>query len=255
MRQLHAKTLGSGQALLILHGFLGMGDNWKTLGNQFAKNFEVHLIDQRNHGRSFHDKDFSYDLLAKDLHHYILANNLQNCIVLGHSMGGKTAMQFALEFPNLVAALIVADIAPKTYPAHHQYILKALAEVDFEKQRTRNDVAAVLKNYIDDMGVIQFLMKNVYRVEKNTLGFRFNLASLTNKYDEVVKNSINNGIFNKPTLFLKGSKSDYIMLEDDIMIKKIFLNSDIQEVSNSGHWLHAENPKEFYSYVIKFLIN
>jgi pimeloyl-ACP methyl ester carboxylesterase len=98
-------------------------------------------------------------------------------------------------------------------------------------------------------------MKNVYRVEKNTLGFRFNLASLTNKYDEVVKNSINNGIFNKPTLFLKGSKSDYIMLEDDIMIKKIFLNSDIQEVSNSGHWLHAENPKEFYSYVIKFLIN
>ena len=255
MELLHSKILGTGTPLLILHGFLGMGDNWKTLGNEFANDFQVHLIDQRNHGRSFHSNDFSYELMAKDLKHYCDYHNITNCYIIGHSMGGKTAMLFAIENPLLVEKLIVADIAPKIYPAHHQYILKALQEVNFDEHNTRSSIEEVLQKYIQEKGVIQFLMKNVHRTKKTSLNYRFNLEVLYNKYEEVVKSNLPNKPFSKPTLFLKGSKSNYIDASDEIAIKSYFPMGKILEISNSGHWLHAENPKEFYSTVMNFLIN
>lgn len=252
MEILHSKILGSGQPFLILHGFLGMSDNWKTLGNKYAENFEVHLIDQRNHGRSFHSEEFSYDLMVDDLKNYIDFHNLENCILLGHSMGGKTAMQFALTYPDLIQKLIIADIAPKTYPAHHQYILKALSEVDFSIQTSRKEIEEVLNNYIPEKGVIQFLMKNIYRKEKTELAYRFNLPILLNEYHEVVTSFQSTNVFNKPTLFLKGSNSNYITSDDRVTIERNFSNADIKEISNSGHWLHAEQPQEFYQKTINF---
>ena len=252
MELLHSKILGEGQPLLILHGFLGMSDNWKTLGNKFAEQFEVHLIDQRNHGRSFHDSVFSYEILAQDLAYYVSHYNLENIILLGHSMGGKTAMQFALSYPNLIDKLIVADIAPKVYPAHHQYILKALSEVDFSKHTSRKEIETVLQQYIPEIGVVQFLMKNVYRRERTILDFRFNLPVLIAKYEEVVKTFDLNTPFSKPTLFLKGSKSKYINSSDIIEINRWFQNAEVQDVSEAGHWLHADNPVEFYQKVIDF---
>ncbi|MGB1268160.1 MAG: alpha/beta fold hydrolase [Flavobacteriaceae bacterium] len=249
---LHSKIIGSGQPLLILHGFLGMSDNWKTLGNKYAENFEVHLIDQRNHGRSFHSPNFSYTLLVDDLKNYIEFHNLEDCIILGHSMGGKTAMQFALTHPQLLTKLIVADIAPKTYPAHHQYILKALSEVDFSTQNTRKDIENVLSTYIKESGVVQFLMKNIYRKNKQQLAYRFNLPVLREKYNEVITSFTTQKTFTKPTLFLKGSKSNYITTEDSILINNYFTNASVQEISNAGHWLHAENSQEFYSKTMKF---
>ena len=123
MESLHSQILGKGKAFVILHGFLGMSDNWRTLGKQFSENgYEVHLLDQRNHGRSFHSKDFSYDVMVADLNEYCRQHHLENIILLGHSMGGKTAMQFATKYPEMVSKLIVADISPKEYPPHHQYI-------------------------------------------------------------------------------------------------------------------------------------
>ena len=249
---LHSKIIGSGQPLLILHGFLGMSDNWKTLGNKYAENFEVHLIDQRNHGRSFHSPNFSYTLLVDDLKNYIEFHNLEDCIILGHSMGGKTAMQFALTHPQLLTKLIVADIAPKTYPAHHQYILKALSEVDFSTQNTRKDIENVLSTYIKESGIVQFLMKNIYRKDKQQLAYRFNLPVLREKYNEVITSFTTQKTFTKPTLFLKGSKSNYITTEDSILINNYFTNASVQEISNAGHWLHAENSQEFYSKTMKF---
>lgn len=252
MRILHSKIIGKGQPFLILHGFLGMSDNWKTLGNKYAEDFEVHLIDQRNHGRSFHSNEFSYDLLVEDLKNYIDFHKLDNCILLGHSMGGKTAMQFALTYPELISKLIVADIAPKIYPDHHQYILKALSEVDFSVQKSRKDIEHVLGNYIKENGVIQFLMKNVYRKDKQQLAYRFNLPVLLKKYKEVITNFNSVENFTNPTLFLKGSNSNYITKEDTILINSNFTNAKIDEISNSGHWLHAENPQEFYSKTMLF---
>lgn len=249
---LHSKILGSGQPLLILHGFLGMADNWKTLGNQFSQHFEVHLIDQRNHGRSFHSENFSYELMAEDLKNYVTHYNLNNCILIGHSMGGKTVMQFALNYPDLVDRLIVADIAPKVYPAHHQYILKALSEVDFDKHRSRKDIEKVLQQYIGEYGVIQFLMKNIYRVKKDQLGYRFNLSVLREKYHEVVTTFEVNNQFDKPVLFLRGGKSNYINSSDMIEIKRSFSDSKIETIEGAGHWLHAEKPQEFYDKVMSF---
>ena len=252
MELVHSKVLGSGKPLIILHGFLGMSDNWKSLGNRYAENFEVHLIDQRNHGRSFHSDDFSYDLMVDDLKTYIDFHKLKDCILLGHSMGGKTAMQFAITYPELTQKLIVADIAPKTYPAHHQYILKALSEVDFSIQKSRKEIENVLKKYINEVGVIQFLMKNIYRKEKTELAYRFNLKVLKEKYNEVVSTFHSEIDFNKPTLFLKGSNSDYISNDDSISINRNFSNSKIKEIQNAGHWLHAEQPQEFYNETMKF---
>lgn len=254
MQILHSKILGSGQPFLILHGFLGMSDNWKTLGNQFSENFEVHLIDQRNHGRSFHSDEFSYEFLAEDLKNYITHHQLEDCIVLGHSMGGKTAMQFALTNPDLISRLIVADIAPKIYPAHHQYILKALASVDFTMHSSRKEIEVVLQQYIPEKGVIQFLMKNIYRKEKAQLAYRFNLSVLNKKYNEVVKTFFLPNQFSKPVLFLRGGNSGYIQEEDMVSIHQNFPNAQLETILNAGHWLHAERPLEFYEKVMLFLL-
>ena len=185
MEVLHSTIIGNGQPLLILHGYFGMSDNWKSLGNKFAENFEVHILDQRNHGRSFHSDDFDYELLVEDLYNYIQQHHLEKVNLLGHSMGGKVAMLFAVTYPEFINKIIVADISPKFYKPHHQQILAALNAVNFSIYNTRKKVEEVLKMYISEEEVLQFLLKNVFWMERGTLGFRFNLQSLTENNSEV----------------------------------------------------------------------
>ncbi len=254
MQLLHSKIIGEGKPLLILHGFLGMSDNWKTLGKLFSENgFQAHLIDQRNHGRSFHSETFSYKLLTADLKHYIEHYKLENCIVLGHSMGGKTAMEFATTYPNLINKLIIADISPKYYPAHHQQILAGLAALDFNSISSRTAADEKLSEFVSDFGTRQFLLKNLYWIEKGKLALRFNLKDLITNIEEIGKALPLNLIYNGETLFLKGEKSDYILEDDTKLINVHFPNSKIGTVANAGHWLHAENPKQFYSEVNSFI--
>lgn len=250
---LHSQILGEGKSLLVLHGYFGMSDNWKTLGNQFSKDFQVHLIDQRNHGRSFHTAAFNYDLLAEDIYNYIDFHQLENVYLVGHSMGGKTAMLFACKYPELVAKLIIVDISPKAYDPHHNAILAGLNSIDFTAQSTRGKVDAQLTKYIPEIGVRQFLLKNVYWREKGVLDFRFNLQSLTENNSEVGKALPANTTFSKPTLFLKGEKSGYIIPEEQIIINNHFPDNKVVTIKNAGHWLHAENPKDFYAEVCGFL--
>ena len=252
---LHAKILGKGKPLLILHGYFGMGDNWKSLANKFANGFEVHLIDQRNHGRSFHSDDFSYELMVDDLEEYILYHHLENVSLLGHSMGGKTAMLFATTFPEMIDKLLIADISPKYYPPHHQFILEALHAVDFSKISTRREIEAIYSTYINEIGIRQFLLKNVFWVDKGKLAYRFNLSSLTDNNDEVGKALPSFMVFDKDTLFLKGANSNYITEKDTALIEAHFPNATIQTITNAGHWLHAENPSDFYMQAIHFLEN
>ena len=250
---LHSKILGEGKPLLILHGYFGMSDNWKTLGNQFAENYQVHLIDQRNHGRSFHDSEFSYEVLVEDLFNYIKHHQLENVYLIGHSMGGKTAMLFAVTYPTLIEKLIVVDISPKEYKPHHNAILAGLNSVDFSVQNSRKLIDEQLKNYIPEMGVRQFLMKNIYWREKGVLDYRFNLKSLTDNNPEVGKALENGKSYSKPTLFLKGEKSGYITENESLIINPYFSNHNIIEIAKAGHWLHAENPNQFYNEVCEFL--
>lgn len=251
---LHSKIIGTGQPLLILHGFLGMSDNWKTLGTQYAENgFQSHLIDQRNHGKSFHSEHFNYDYLSDDLKRYMENHNLDKASIIGHSMGGKTAMQFACEHPEMTEKLIVADISPKYYPPHHQDIINGLKALDFEKISSRGEADEILSKHLSDFGIRQFLLKNLYWVEKGKLGFRFNLPVLSSKMEEIGENISATAQYAGPTLFLKGDASEYVVEADLPEIKRHFPLAEINTVENAGHWVHAANPKQFYEKSFAFL--
>ncbi|GAL88345.1 alpha/beta fold hydrolase [Jejuia pallidilutea] len=251
---LHSNILGEGYPFVILHGFLGMGDNWKTHGKNFAElGYEVHLVDQRNHGHSFHDTAFSYEVLAEDLKNYCKAKNLEDIILLGHSMGGKTAMLFSTEYPNLVSKLMVADISPRFYPVHHDTILNGLSALDFDVIKSRGEADKALSEYVSDFGTRQFLLKNLYWVEKGKLGLRINLEVLKDEVAEVGEALPSYARFDKETLFLRGDRSEYIGPEDERIIKNHFSNVDIVTIPNAGHWLHAENPKDFFDAVMAFI--
>jgi esterase len=252
---LHSNILGEGTPFLILHGFLGMSDNWKTLGNKFSEeHFQVHLIDQRNHGRSFRDDEFNYEVLVEDLKQYCDHYQLKDIVLLGHSMGGKTAMLFATKYPELVSKLIIADIAPRFYPIHHDQILEGLSSLNFDVLKSRTEADNILSQYVSDFGTRQFLLKNLYWQEKGKLGFRFNLKVLKDNVEEVGEALPVSNSYSGDTLFLRGDKSEYIALSDEFLIKMQFPNSNIQTIENAGHWLHAENPTDFFNSVLRFLI-
>lgn len=252
---LHSNIIGEGKPFVILHGFLGMGDNWKTLARQFnLQGFQVHLVDQRNHGRSFHSSDFSYEILSEDLYEYCMQKDLEDIVLLGHSMGGKTAMMFASKYPQMLSKLIVADIAPRFYPPHHQSILAGLTSLDFSEIVTRKEADEQLSNYVTHLPTRQFLLKNVYWVEPGQLGLRINLEALKENIDEIGEALPKHLKYEGQSLFLKGDKSEYISLQDESEIKSQFLDVKIKTISNAGHWLHAENPKEFYQEVINFIV-
>ncbi|MFT5254635.1 MAG: esterase [Flavobacteriales bacterium] len=251
---LYSKIEGEGTPLLILHGFLGMLDNWKTLGMQFAtEGFQVHMLDMRNHGRSIQSEEFTYEIMAQDIYEYCQANNLSNIELIGHSMGGKTAMLFAATYPEIVDKMIIADIGPKFYPQHHQSILVGLNAVDFSTKPSRSEVEAILSEHIADFGTRQFLMKSLYWQEQGQLAFRFNLSVFNKKMDEIGVALPGAAVFNKPTLFIRGGNSNYILDSDFANIKTHFPDSKVETIPNVGHWLHAENPKMFHEIAISFL--
>ncbi|MEP3210975.1 MAG: alpha/beta fold hydrolase [Maribacter sp.] len=251
---LHAKILGTGKPMIILHGFLGMSDNWKTLGRKYADNgLQVHLVDQRNHGRSFHSEDFDYSLLSKDLKIYFEHHQIENAILLGHSMGGKTAMQFACDYPDLTEKLLVADIAPKYYPPHHNEIINGLNTLNFDEITSRGQADDELARHITDYGIRQFLLKNLYWVEKGRLGLRFNLEVLSTKMEEIGENISATSNYNGPTLFLRGDRSEYVVSADLSEIKRNFPKATLETIENAGHWLHAENPEQFFEKSMVFI--
>lgn len=258
MEILHSKIYGenqNGTPLLVFHGLFGMLDNWGSFGKEMSEFFPVHLIDLRNHGKSFHAAEMSHDDLAQDILNYINFHHLEKVDLLGHSLGGKAVMQFAMNFPEKLNQLIVVDISPKAYPPHHQGIIKALESVDFEKTTTRQEVEEVLSQYIPEKSVIQFLAKNLYWTDDKKLKWRFNLATLSAKYSEFVSNAIKFGTFPGKTLFISGEKSNYILPQDEYLIKQQFPNSTEVTIKNAGHWVQAENPTDFNEVVKNFLLD
>lgn len=252
---LHSVIQGEGKPLLIIHGFLGMSDNWKTLAVQYvAAGFQTHAIDMRNHGKSFHADEFTYEAMVQDLVEYISFHKLGKVDIIGHSMGGKAAMFFAIQYPQLLDRLVVADIGPKYYKPHHQDVMAALNAVDFSIHTDRAAVEAAMEPYLPDFGTRQFLLKSVYWVEPGKqLGFRFNLDAFNKVIDNIGEALPEDGRFDGPTLFLRGDKSNYIKDEDMDLIKSHFPKAELKEIKNAGHWLHAENPKDFLAETLAFL--
>ena len=253
---LHSKIYGEDQPgipLLVFHGLFGMLDNWGSFGKEMGEFFPVHLIDLRNHGKSFHSPEMSHDDLAHDILHYMEFHKLEKINLLGHSLGGKAVMQFAIKYPIKVDELIVVDISPKAYPPHHQGIIKALETIDFEKQTSRQEVEEVLHQYIPEKSVVQFLAKNLYWTDDKKLNWRFNLKTLSDKYTEFVSNAIKYGVYSGETLFIAGEKSNYILPQDEFQIKQQFPNASVVTIKNVGHWVQAENPTDFNEVVKDFL--
>jgi pimeloyl-ACP methyl ester carboxylesterase len=251
---LNSRIEGEGHPLIIIHGFLGMSDNWKSLASLYAAlGFQVHMIDLRNHGKSFHSDEFNYTVMSNDILEYCEHYHLENVSVIGHSMGGKVAMLFATTHPEMVEKLIIADIGPKYYAPHHQDILAGLNAVDFSKKPNRASVEEILYPFIPDFGTRQFLMKNLYWVEPGQLAFRFNLPVFNAKIETIGEALPEANHFNKPTLFIRGENSSYILDDDLLEINKHFPIFELATIPNVGHWLHAENPKLFFEETARFL--
>jgi esterase len=249
---LHYQEYGAGQPLVILHGLLGSLDNWHSLSKTFAGSFRVLAVDQRNHGRSPHSDLFTYDAMAADLAELLDQLQIPSAHVLGHSMGGKTAMQFALSNPDRVDKLIIVDIAPREYPRLHDELLEALASVNLSAAVSRQQVDDQLSKKIPEIVVRQFLMKNLTRDSAGAYAWKANLQAIRRSYVEIAREIASAIPFPSPTLFVKGNKVNYIVDSDIPMIKALFPNVQIVGV-DSGHWVHADAPTVFAEIVTSFL--
>ena len=253
--QLHHKKYGAGSPLIILHGLFGSLDNWHTLANRFAEDNEVYAIDQRNHGKSPHAEQHDYPSMAEDLNNFMDENNLNQANIIGHSMGGKTAMFFALYYPEKVKNLVVVDMGPGKYEAGHDEILDALQNFPIEKISSRKEADKILSDMVDNFGIRQFLLKNLDRDGQSGYRWKMNLSVLIRDYENILEEVPQGKVFDNPALFLKGEKSNYIRFSDENEIKKQFPKAALQEIKGAGHWIHAEAPDEFYKSVNEFLIS
>lgn len=256
--KLHYRKLGEGQPLIILHGLFGSSDNWQTLGKHFSdQGLSVYLVDQRNHGRSPHSDEWNYKVMSDDLLELVKDEKLEKPIIIGHSMGGKTAMQFAVDHCDLPSKLVVVDIAPRKYSHTQKDVAQALLAVDLDSVKSRREAEDMLSEGISDTGTKQFLLKNLYWKEGETekLAWRFNLDVIARNIDAASEGlrTISSHACHLPTLFLRGEKSDYITDADHEMIKDTFPYSSIQTIGGAGHWIHAEQPAAFFKAVMDFI--
>lgn len=256
---LYSKIYGNHpRHLLIFHGLLGMSDNWTRIAQILSVDFTVHVIDLRNHGRSFHHDSMSLKDLAFDVFNYVNHYKLTRFSLLGHSLGGKVAMEFVFTYysSELLDKVIIVDIAPKAYPPHHQFIINALNTIDFNILQSRKAVEIQLNQFISDSKVVQFLLKNLFWNRDKKLDFRFNLNSITMNYNQLITNTSSVKIVNNPNntiLFVSGEQSDYILKSDRFLINQLFNNVKFETISNAGHWVHSDNPHEFIKKINFFL--
>lgn len=255
--QLNFKSYGSGPALIILHGLFGSLDNWQTLARRYAEHFSVFAVDQRNHGKSPHSDDpFNYAQLAEDLHEFMEQQGIFQAHLLGHSMGGKTVMQFAAEYEHMIDRLVVADMGIGDNDRHHDLILDTLGSFPFDQIDARKDAEDWMEARISDFGVRMFLLKNLVRNPKGDTEFRwkFNFEVLLRDYENILAGVDAYAPLEVPTLFIRGGKSGYVRDEDLPEIKALFPNLQLETIEGAGHWLHAEAPEEFLDKTLAFLL-
>jgi esterase len=251
--QLHFKTSGQGRAVILLHGLFGSADNWHHIELRLAEHFHVFAVDQRNHGQSPHSDEMNYPLMAADVEKFFIARGIQSAFVIGHSMGGKTAMQFALKFPDRVDKLVVAEMVPRAYAPAHGKIFAALLRLDLSKFQTRQQVEVALAPGIPDLVLRRFLLKNLGRNSAGEFFWKINLRGIAENYLPLREPLSAPVPFTKPTLFIRGGKSNYINPEDESLIRELFPQAIIRTIADGSHWIHADQPEEFLRLVQNFL--
>lgn len=250
---LNSESFGTGTDIIFLHGLFGAGDNWRSVGRSLMENYRVHLLDLPNHGRSPWTDNPTLSALAEAVAQWAADNQLEHFHLLGHSMGGKVAMEMALNnYADKIISLTVVDIAPKRYEPHHQDVFKALKSIDFSAVNTRKEVEELMRPYVTDDGIRQFLLKSLFK-QDGRLAWRFNVDVLESKYDAVASAPQFTQPFEKPTLFIKGMNSKYIQAEDQSTIVEYFPNAKAKLIEGAGHWPHAEKPVAFTKILSDFL--
>ena len=250
---LHYKELGEGKPLVILHGLFGTSDNWQTHAKKLGEYYRVILVDQRNHGHSPWSEDFTYEHLADDLERLIIHLGIDQFTLIGHSMGGKTAMYYSQKYPTRLEKMVIVDIGIKQYPMHHNEIIKGIKSLDLTTISSRSAAEQAMIPFVDSYGVRQFLLKNLYWVEKGKLAWRMNVDVLEREMEEILAPIPNIEVWT-PTLFLRGAMSNYILDEDWDEIEEIFPDATLETIENAGHWVHSEQPDEFIEKVLGFII-
>ncbi len=250
---LNFKVQGQGTPLVILHGLFGTLDNWKSIANQLSNHFQVYLLDQRNHGKSPHVPNMDLPSMAKDLADFLGQMNLSKAHIMGHSMGGKVAMQFAFNYPELLDKLIVLDIAPRAYQPGHLEIFHALQGLPIASLGSRKEAEEQLLDKLKSPATVLFLLKNLSRNSQGGFEWKMNLPVIHRDYMKLLDKIHAQLPHSGPVLFLKGSRSNYILEEDISGIKALFPNTQLDTIPNAGHWLHAENPSELLHQILHFL--
>lgn len=252
--QLFFRQVGTGRPMVILHGLFGSCDNWLTISKVIAdQGFSVYAVDQRNHGRSPHAPTHTYPELADDLHEFIQQQGLEKPILVGHSMGGKTVMQYAMQYPEAFSQLVVVDIAPRSYPVHHAEIIAGLKAIPLASLQSRNEADAILSQYESIPSVRQFLLKNLYRNDDGVFAWRLNLPVIEANIEIIGQDLINPRIVTEPTLFMRGEKSGYVRDKDLPTIQHLFPNSTVDTIEGASHWVQAEKPEAFVQSLVNFL--
>ncbi|WP_194776630.1 alpha/beta fold hydrolase [Pararhodonellum marinum] len=251
--KLNFRKIGEGEPLVILHGLFGSADNWFSIARELEKHYTLYLVDQRNHGDSPHTEDWDYQLMAEDLLHWMEEQNLEEIHLMGHSMGGKTAMNFAIQYPEKVKKLIVVDIAPRYYPVHHEQILEGLKSIQLDALKSRKEADDQLAEHVKEAGIRQFLLKNLGRDKENKFIWKINLSVIDAKIENVGEALEAGKSFEGPTLFMGGENSDYIKEGDKTDLERFFPNHHLIYIKGAGHWIHAEQPAAVVETVKAFL--
>ncbi len=247
------RKIGEGKPLVILHGVFGSSDNLYTVSKTLAEhNLAVYMLDARNHGQSPHASEFNYEVMARDLIGFLEQQNLRNPVIMGHSMGGKTVMQFAQLSDNF-EKLIVVDIAPRFYPTHHQHIIDGLGAIPIQSIQSRKEAEDIFSDYVSDFGERQFILKNIYRTDEGGFDWRINVPVITKEIYQVGAEIESERLIDKPVLFIRGSESSYITDEDFSQIKKGYPQARMVTIDGANHWVHATRPKEFVETVLEFI--
>lgn len=266
--KLFYRKYGEGTPIIILHGLYGSSDNWVTIGRALSSTYEVWLLDQRNHGKSPHNKIHTYEAMQSDLLEFMNLHNIEKAIIIGHSMGGKTAMRFAIEHPEKINKLIVIDIAPKSYlfslkmkseTLNHKAIMESMLNLNFDGINHRNELEDMMSKQIRNTKVRQFILKNVKRQNDNSFGWQLNIRALYDNLEHIldgfseIVNNIGEEVTGFPILFVKGAESKYIDVEDIDRIYSLFPYAELRTIKNAGHWLHAEEPDELLKILFEFI--
>jgi len=250
--KLHYQISGSGSPLIILHGLFGTLENWGSQITTLSQQHQVIAVDLRNHGQSPHSNTMDYPLMAQDVIELMNSLKIKTANIIGHSMGGKVAMQIALNYADYVNRLIIVDISPVNYNAHHQSIFQGLFNLDLNSLKSRSHADTLLSEYVAEAGVRAFLLKNLYRDSNKNFAWRPNLQALYNQYANISK-APTGATFSGNTLFIKGVNSEYIIAEHQSAITNFFNQVSFKMIEGAGHWPHAEKPKIFSSIILKFL--